>query len=303
MAQRQLVDRIAAVVNDEAITQSEVETYLRPLYQELEKQYQGEELTRQLNEVRLKLLNQMIEDRLVYQSAKAQGIIIDDSEIDEMVEESKGRFPTESEFENFLAQQGSNLNALREQFRRQIAIRKLQDMEIRSRVVVSPQEIEDYYANRRSEFAEEEGIKVRSITVRKSEEAVAKGIVDEAARAKIDSVRKQVLDGEDFQKLAKQFSEDANAGEQGSMGWMKRGSLLPSIEEVLFSLPAGGISEVLETERGYHVFKVEEKRANRVPPFEEVRDKIRMILYQEEARNRFKEWMDQLKHRAYISIR
>ena len=302
-AQKQLVDRVVAVVNDEAITQSEMDVYLRPLYEELRQQYGGEELAKQLDEVRLKLLNQMIEDRLVFQDAKTRGITVDESEIDEVVEETKKRFSSDTEFENMLIGQGYNLNELRESFHRQIAVRKLQDMQIRSQVVVSPQEIEDYYKNHQSEFAEEEAVKVRSVSIRKNEDAVKKGIIDENAKKEIETIEKRIRGGESFEKLAQEFSEDANAKQGGMVGWVKRGAMLPAIDKNLFELQVGGISPVLETSVGFHLFKVEEKRTSRIPPLDEVREKIRRILFQQEAQARFKEWMEQLKNRAYISIR
>lgn len=302
-AQRQLVDRVVAVVNDEAVTQSEVDVYLHPLYDQLREQYQGEELARQLNEIRLKLLNQIIEDRLVYQESKARGITVDESDIDHLVEDTKSKFPPAADFETTLASQGYTLTELRENFRRQIAIRKLHDIEIRSQVVVSPQEVEDYYKNHPSEFAEEESLRARSVTIRKSEEAVKKGLTDEAAKQKIEAIRKRILEGESFEQLARELSEDANAKEGGMVGWVKRGSMLASIDGALFELKAGGISSVLETSMGYHLFKIEEKKTSRIPPLEEVREKIREMIFREKARKRFGEWMNQLKTQAYISIR
>lgn len=301
--QRQLVDRVVAVVNDEPVTQSELDFYLRPLYEELKQQSEGEELARQLNEARLKLLNQIIEDRLVYQEAKTQGINVDESEIDALVEELKGKFHSETEFEKMMAQDGYSLTELRERYRRQIAIRKLHDVEIRAHVVISPREIEDYYKNRQSEFAEEETVKVRSITVRKEEETVAKGLTDEPAKKKIEAAEERIRGGESFEKLAGEFSEDTHAREGGLIGWVKRGEMLPVIEKALFSLQVGGITPILETSSGYHLFKVEDKKVGRIPPLEEVRNKIHGILFREEAQKRFDDWMNQLKTRAYISIR
>ncbi len=302
-AQKQLVDRVVAVVNDEAVTQSEIDVFLHPLYDQLKEQYQGEELASQLNEIRLKLLNQIIEDRLVYQESKNRGITVDESEIDHMVEEAKTKLPPGTDFQTTLTSQGFSLSQLRENYRRQIAIRRLHDMEIRSQVVVSPQEIEDYYKNRQSEFAEEESLKIRSVTIRKNEEAIKKGLADDAAKQKIESIRKRILEGESFEKLARELSEDANAKEGGAAGWIKRGSMLSSIDQALFELKAGGISPVLETSVGYHVFKTEERKTSRIPPLEEVRDKIRGVIFQQKARKRFDEWMNQLKTQAYISIR
>lgn len=302
-AQRQLVDRVIAVINDEAITQSELDVYLRPLYESLKEQYQGEELMRQLNAIRLKLLNQMIEDRLVFQEAKTRGIKADEGEIAGQIQEIKTRYPSEAEFENALEREGISVTELEENVRRQILIRRLHDIEIRAQVVVSPREIEEYYEKNQSEFAEEEKTKLRSITVYKGKEAEEKGLVDEKAHAKIESAEKRLRAGESFEALAKEFSEDTHAQEGGLVGWVRRGEMLSAIEQGLAPLKGGSISPILETPGAYHVFKIEEKILGRLPSLDEVREKIRVTLFRQKAGKRFKEWMDQLKARAYISIR
>jgi parvulin-like peptidyl-prolyl isomerase len=302
-AEKQLVDRVVAVVNDEAVTQSELDVYLRPLYEEMRKEVAGEELMGQLNQIRLKLLNQIIEDRLVFQQAKTLGINVDDAEIEGRLEELRSRFASETELEKKLQDQGLSLTEIRERYRREITIRKLHDVEIRSRVVVSPQEIETFYRDRKNELADEEKLRLRSITVRKNEEAVEKGTTDEDAKKKIELVRERLLKGESFEKLAQEFSEDGHGQTGGEIGWIKRGEMLQTIDEVIFDLKKNELSPVLETATGYHLFQIEEKSTSRIPPFEEVREKIQEILFREEAQQRFQEWMSELKARAYISIR
>lgn len=302
-AQKQLVDRVAAVINDEAITQSELEMYLRPIYEGLRQQFEGEDLMQRLNETRLKLLNQMIEDRLVFQKAKAMDLKADESEIEEEVDRLKKRYPSEEALEKEMASQGYSLSGLRENIRRQILVRKLQDIEVRSRVVVSPREIEEYYKSHISEFEQELRMKLLSITIRKSKEAEEKGLVDEVAKKKIQSIETRIRNGEDFASLARQFSEDSHAGEGGQVGWVRKGEFLSSIEKALHDLNQGAISPVLETAAGYHLFRIEEKDPGKVSPLNEVREKIRTILFREKAEKRFKEWMEELKAQAYISVR
>ena len=301
--QEQLVDQVVAVVNEEPVTQSEVDAYLRPLYEELSKQYEGKELVRQLHQIRLNLLNQIIEDRLVFQEAKAQGIRVDESEIEEEIRLLKKRFPSEQKFEEALAKQGLSLAELRDRYHREASIRRLHDIEIRSRVVVSPQEIDEFYNNRRSELAEEEKLRVRSLTVRKSEEVIQNGMTDEEAKKKIERIVERIQKGESFERLAWRFSEDPHGKTWGEIGWVKRGEMLPAIDEVIFELEKEAVSPVIETANGYHLFKVEEKTGAEIPSLEEARDRIREILFREEAQGRFREWMSDLKTRAYISIR
>ena len=114
-ADRRLVDRVTAVVNEEVITQSEFDTVFRPIYEQIKETYQGPELQKELREVRLKLLNQMIEDKLVYQEAEKMGIEVLDSEIEEWIASFKSQFPDEATFEGEMQRAGRTGPPLQEQ--------------------------------------------------------------------------------------------------------------------------------------------------------------------------------------------
>ncbi|HXV28495.1 MAG TPA: SurA N-terminal domain-containing protein, partial [bacterium] len=175
-AETQLLDQVVAVVNEEPITQSELDMLLRPIYENFKNEYNGRDLYRKLNDVRRKLLNQLIEDRLVYQEAKKLNIQADEADIERRIEKFKSRFSTAAEMDEALRRQGMTLTFIRDRFRRQAMIENLQDQQVRSKVVVSPGDIETYYAEHSDEFAQSEGIKLRTITLKKSEEAREKGM-------------------------------------------------------------------------------------------------------------------------------
>jgi peptidyl-prolyl cis-trans isomerase SurA len=194
-AESQLLDQVAAVVNDEIITQSELDVLLRPLYDQYKKEGSPDEAVQKLGEARQKLLNQLVEDRLVFQEAKTQKIEIDENEIDDELARFKDRFKSDKELEDALQREGLSMKEMRERIRRQSMIRRLQDMEIRSRVVVSPLEIEKFYKENSDEFASGEKIRVRSITIRKDEVAREKGLKDERAKKRIEDLRKRIASG------------------------------------------------------------------------------------------------------------
>ncbi|MBN1688876.1 MAG: peptidylprolyl isomerase [Candidatus Omnitrophica bacterium] len=303
LSETQLLDRVVAVVNDEIITQSELDVLLRPLYDEYKEQYHNQELIEKLNEARVRLLYQLIEDRLVYQEALKRAIQVDENEIDSQIEEFKKRFPTEMELEQALKREGLTLNEMRDRLRRQLMIRHLQNIEIRAKIVVSPKDIEDYYHSHPSEYSEEEQLKVRSITIKKGAEARVKGMADENAKEKIESLRNKILSGENFGELAKLYSEDTLAKDGGVGGWVGHGDMIPVIDEVIFSLEPSNISQVIETPMGYHLFRVEDRKEGMKRELDDVRDEIFSKLYQEKYDERFTEWMTELKKDAYISIR
>lgn len=303
-ARRELVDKVVAVVDEEAVTQSELDELLSPIYEQYRKQYQGEDLFRKLDEARRILLNQLIEDRLVYQEAKRAGVKVSEEELDAAVNDFKDRFQNDTEFNKLLKEEGMTITKLRERYERQIAIRKLHQYEVRSKVIVSPKEVEQYYNDHINEFATNERIQVRTITIRKSPEAVEKGLTDEAAKAKAEAVLRELVDTKaDFGELAKRYSQDSYALDGGELGFIERGDMVEAIDQVLFSLKKGETSQVLESKLGYHIFRVDDIQPGKVRSLDEVRGNIQGLLYREKMRQRFMEWMEQLKKDAYISIR
>lgn len=298
-----LLDQVVAVVNDEAITQSELDILLRPLYQQFRREYKGDELITRLNEARRKLLNQLIEDRLVFQEATKQNIQVDEDEIDERMKEFEKRFKSQLQMEEALKKEGLIYNNMRERIQRQLVIRRLHDTEIRAKVAVSPLEVEGYYQNHPEEFTKQERIRLRSITIRKSELAREKGLTDEAAKKKIEGLRQEVKGGKDFATLAKENSEDSNAEQGGLTDWVERGMMIAAIDEVIFKLKPQEVSEIVETPLGYHCFRLEERQDGQKLTLDQSREAVFAKIFEEKAQERYREWMEELKRSAYISIR
>lgn len=302
-AEPQLLDRVVAVVNEDAITQSELDLYLRPFYHQFKSEFSGDQLMHRLSEVRTKILSQLIEDRLVYQKAKELAIDVTEEELEADLRDFKKKFKTEAEFEEALKTEGVTHTEMRDRLKRQIMVRKLHDAEVRSKIIVSPIEAQNFYNEHHTEFDEQDQVKVRSITIKKSQEARDKGLTDEAAMTKIKDLRKRILAAEDFAALSKQHSEDYQAQHGGLSDWILPGSMIPEIEDVIFKLDQGELSTIVETPMGYHLFRIEERKTAKKKDFEDVKNQIYDTLYHQKAKTRFSEWMEELKRKAYISIR
>ena len=302
-AEGQLLDRVVAVVNDDAITQTELDMYLHPIYEQMKTQYQGAELADRVDETRKKLLGQLIEDRLVFQKAKEMKLEIGESDLKNELDHLKKQFGSELSFEDNINKEGFSLSALKDRLNRQLMIRRLQDMEVRAKVIVSPLELENYYKDHLSDYISKSSIKTCSMTLKKGDQAREKGLTDESAKKKIEDFHERVVAGEDFGKLAMANSEDYQAAQGGLSDWIQPGSLIPVIDDVIFKLKVHELSPIIETPMGYHFFRVEEKKEAKEKKFEEVRDEIFETLYRAKAKNRFEDWMDQLKRDAYISLR
>lgn len=301
--EQQLVDRVAAVVNKEIITQSEVDMLFRPIYEQIKNTYKGHNLQSELESLRLKLLNQLIEDRLVAQEAQKLGIVVGNEELAEEMAQFKKQFPDEAAFEKEISASGISREDIEKRFKERLAITKLHQAIIRGHVVVSPSEAEQYFKAHPEQFFQKEQIELWCITLRKGEEAIQKGTMDEGVKRKANQLLSDLKKGKDFEELAQKHSEDSNAADKGYMGFMDHGNLVPDIDKVLFSLPENNISEVLETETAYHIFKVGKKRPASSKTFDEVKDQVNDMLFRKKAHQRFINWMDDLKKKSFISVR
>ncbi len=302
-AEEELLDRVVAVVNDEVITQAELDTFLRPIYEQYSKEYSGAELVKAIQEVRQKILSQMIEDKLVYQEAVAQGIEVKDEEVEKEFQAFKAKMDKPEELDLLLEREGLTMKALRERLKKQAMVRQLQDREIRSKVIVSPAEAEDFFKQNPDQFRVKERVRVRSLTIKKSEEVRAKGLTDEKAKQRIDLLEQKIKLYRNFDQIVKDFSEDSLAKQEGLGEWIERGAMIESVDEVIFKTPVGGLTGVVETPIGYHIFRIEAKEPEKVRTFDEAKDQISGYLFQQESNERFKAWMEEVKKAAYISIK
>jgi peptidyl-prolyl cis-trans isomerase C len=124
----------------------------------------------------------------------------------------------------------------------------------------------------------------------------------QAALDKIKSLKKQIADGADFEELAKKNSDDSSARAGGDLGYFSRGQMVPEFEKAAFALPLGGVSDVVETPFGYHLIKVDEKRAARKLKFEDVKIDLAGYVYQKKMRDRFDQFVADLRKKADVKI-
>ena len=138
VAQAVTVDRIMVVVNDEIITESDLESILRPVTTRLRATVSGTLLQEKIEEARLYFLRQLVDDRLIISEAKRMDIKVDETEIDEMMADMRKRFSNPETFENALKDQGITVRRLRDRFKNDILKRKAIDFKVRGRISVSP---------------------------------------------------------------------------------------------------------------------------------------------------------------------
>ncbi|MFA5255508.1 MAG: SurA N-terminal domain-containing protein, partial [Candidatus Omnitrophota bacterium] len=197
-----VVDKIVVVVNNEIITQREVDVILAPIYGQYRSMYKGEELIRMLEDAREKILKQLIEDRLIFSEAKKLNITIDEKEIDARVDEVRNKVGSERDLENMLHEQNLTLNELRARYKEKIMIRKLVDQKVGAKIIITPLEVKDYYNDNKESFMQPEEIKLRTILIKPRKEQGGEAGSLQLMRDLV----KRLKEGCDFEELAKEYS-------------------------------------------------------------------------------------------------
>jgi len=293
-----VVDKTVATVDGDVILMSEYERRAKPLIEEYEKFLTGPDKEIRIKEFKEKILDQMIDEKVLIHEAKKMNIRVTGKEIQDGIEEIKKRFATEEEYNQELARQGLLGKKFEEQVKEQLMVIKLIDQEVKAKVVPpTDSEIEDFYKQNESEMVEPEQVRVRHILIRVNENTDKN-----QALKKIRDILKEAKQGKtSFSELAKKYSEDASASRGGDLGFFIRGQMVRKFEEAAFALQVGEISDVVETEYGYHIIQCVEKKAAEKKNLEEIRDYLRNFIIQKKMEERYEKWLRRLRDTASIT--
>lgn len=281
-------DRIVAIVNSDLITWSELKREVTPERERLEKHYRGEELARRLKMAEAMALTTMIERRLQLQEAKARSIDVGDQEVKQAIKQ--------------LIQQGEKIDekdpANTKSVRDQLTLLRVVDREVRSGVMVADPEMKRYYQEHRDRFALPEEYTLSQILIKPRS---ADDLVE--AKGKTRDIMALLKQGESYEDLALRYSDGPNASRGGRLGLVRQGELLPAIERGVSNLSEGGISDVIESPEGFHIVRLEDKKPKQFRPYEEVRQEIQALVFQQKSEDMFQAWLADLKNKAYIEIK
>lgn len=298
MAQAEFSEKILAVVNGEAITQTDVDEILTPIYSQYKNTYAGEDLKKKLELAKTDILNQLIEDKLILQEAKKQNLAVEEKEVAGLINELKNNFQSEEEFANTLKSQNITIYNLKKRYQEQLLIKKMVEKEVLSKIIISPTEVAEFYDQNKKNMKLPAQVRLRDIFIKISETDKPEEILK-----KVNSIYEQLKKGTEFMELVEKYSEDENVVEAGEMGYLKQGTMVKEIEEAVFKLNAGEFTPPVKTAKGYYIFKLEDKKETSIPPLSDVQDEIRKQIFQEKSKTIFIEWIKKLKESAFVEVR
>jgi len=263
---KQTSSEVVARVNNENITKDELYEYL-------------------VKESGDSALNTLIANKIIELEAKKQNIKVTDDDIEAEIDKFAEQYGGRETFEQFLEFYGTPIDELKENIRINLTLEKLLEPSIE----IKEDEIKTYFEENKESFGEKEQVKASHILVDSEEKA--------------NEVKAKLQAGEDFAALAKEYSTDTSNNENGGdLGYFARGKMVKEFEEAAFSMDIGQISDPVKTEFGYHIIKVEDKKPAKEATYEESKDEIKDILFQEKLPSAYQTWMQEKMNDYNIEI-
>lgn len=276
-------DKIIAIVNNDIITQKDLNDFINFMRVQLSTEYKGRTLENKVDSIKFDLLSKLIEDRLILQEAKRDNIKISPDRVKDRIDEIRRRYGSEGEFQSSLAKQGLVQADVEEKIREQLLMYSVIDKKIKSKISIKPGDVTDFYKQNIQKFVSAEKREFESLTVGDKNVAV--------------EILNKLRTGGNLKDLAREHSLTIN-----NFICAKDGQLKRDIEETLFKMNTGEVSPPIKIEYDYYIFKLNDIIPSRQLTLSEVQNDIHAILFNNRMQEELMKWLDELRGRSYINI-
>ncbi len=290
------IDKIA-IINGSVITREEFDRELNQVKQKTLQR--GQEISStQLEDIGNKILENLIDLELLFQESHNNGIKIEKEKIDSEMKSLKQKLPNNDEFEKLLTELKLSESALKLKIQKGLAIQELVETRITQKIKISDKESKVFYDTNPNFFKQPERVKASHILIKVAPDA--EEITKSEAKQKLRQIQQKLNKGEEFAALAKEFSEGPSKTNGGDLGYFQRGQMVKSFEDVAFALKPEKVSDIVETQFGYHLIKVIDKKPETKIPYEDVKDNLVQHLKQEKTKQEVKMYIQTLREKAKI---
>ena len=275
-------DKIVAVVNKDIITQKDLSDFVTFARMQMASQYSAAEVDKRIASMQKDLLDKLIEDRLLVQEAKKGKVAVDEARIKARINEMRERYGSNADFQAALARQGLTPADIEAKVREQALMFGVIDQKVRSRIVINPLDVTEYYQQHADQFQVPEARDLTSYTTKDS--------------AKADQIYSALSSGQD----AEAFKNDASVVVDSICA--SRGQLRKDIDDAVFGLSVGAVSKPLKVDDKYYVFRLKTVTSSCQRNLSDVRDDVYSLLFNQKMQESLARWLDDLKKHAYIKI-
>nr|WP_290822656.1 peptidylprolyl isomerase [Halomonas sp.] len=293
--ERQMLDRIVAVVNDSAIMRSDLDRRLDQAINQISAQ--GEDAPGR-DEIEEQVLDQMVLEEIQLQMARDANLSIDDTDLNRQVRDiAESNDMTLQAFADRLEAEGTSLAQVREEIRREMLTRQVQQRQVGQRVSVTNRDVERFLEERGGDVNQAE-TRARHILV-----GVGSGRSESQAQAFVEQAMARLEQGESFATVALEMSDDqGSAVNGGDLGWLRPGQTVPEFDEAMSELDVGEVSSPVRSQFGYHIIEVLDRRRSSVSN-QDMREQVRQAIFQRRANQEVDTWKREIREQAFVEKR
>ncbi len=302
-ARAELIDRVVAVLDEEAIFLSEVETRARPFLAEMPHDLPEAEAANVRRRVLRETLDRMIDDQLIRHAATRLHVTVSDDDVDQFIERiARERGATVDQLYAALEHEGITRAEYRAHMETEVRRLKVLQLRVRGRINITDSDLQEAYRRFLRESANASVVRASHIFLAVPPDAPPERV--EAIQARAAEAARRARAGEDFAALALQYSEDeATQASGGDLGEIQPGVLPAELEQALGALSVGEVSDPVRGPNGFHVLRVASRRAVTPPPFDEVRDRLYAALLNREMQRQQEIYLRELRRGAALDVR
>lgn len=294
------LDRVVAIVNDEALTQNEIDEQKKIALAQMKAQNVTPPSSDTLDK---QVLERLITERALLQFAKETGVRVDDTQVERTIARiAQDNKMTPEEFRKALEKDGTSYTKFREDIRNEITIQRLRERDVDGRVTVSESEVDNFLATQSVQAGGDVEYRLSHILVLVPEQASPDQI--DAKRARAEEALKEIKGGAEFAQVAAGFSDAQDALQGGVLGWRAPARMPTVFAEVVRTMKAGDVSPVLRSANGFHIVKVQEVRNRDTPTIVEqthtrhILIKVNEIVSDSDAKARIDRIRDRIENGA-----
>lgn len=288
---------IVAEVNDTRISKADLD---RELSRQLPAALESFEEAQQLA-IKKTLLSKMIDRELLIQAAKNAGTTPTKEEVEKQTDQVRARFGDKLEFQKTLSEKGETEQSFKQALAADMAIANYLKKKVFSNLSVSDEEAKLIFDSAPEQFRAPEQIRARHILFRvapDADEATTNEVKKRAEEVRVLALKEDA----NFESLAKQYSEEPLREKGGELGYFTKNQMVPEFSEAAFSLEIGGVSELVKTEFGFHIIKVEDKKLSEEPSFEKAKEAIKEQMLAEQQRKKLTDHLASVKKAAKVIV-
>lgn len=303
----EIVDRVVAIVEDDAIFLSDVERRIRPFERELERLPNARERAEQRARLYRETLDRMVDDSLIRRAAQRAHVTVNDADVDRMIEGmARQRGVTVADIYVAIEQEGLTRQEYRQFMESEVLRLRLMNVRVRNRVNISESDIAEEYRRQVRAANDHAPFHAAHIFFAFPDAPTSAQIAETQRRA--ESAVAQLRNGADFAQLAGQISDDVatrqNGGDLGMIDPQSDEAPPPEwLVDALRDLRPGQTSGAVRGENGYHVFRLIEREAVQIPPLAQARTELFNRLLQNEMERQQRAYLRELRDRSSVVVR